>query len=373
MALSTLALILGAAGKAGQGIMTGASQIDRLTPEQKNRMKELERNQALGLLGLDEAQQQQILNQQLQPVQAAEREAFSRQAQQQQIADIGQGAAFRGQQALLEASAQARSQATQRAQDVITERDALEEAAQLRELAQIKAQRQQNLQGIAQVAGGVGDAALMGLGTALEIQKAKGLENKMLEAARKQGTKEVEKKTKASGEFLKFLETYGPTGAAEVQASIPQDTTFNPLEQPEPMLQPVPMQQPEPMRPHEQRFFDSLGLEQGRVTDLMMRYKNPAVDAMVAEGRATPEEAARIMEILGTQVPKSNEDVVPGLQGTNLGVDPGLYTASIERGLNGLPIRIVLEKPGSVPRVYTAADREQWRQITRELARAQGL
>ena len=70
---ATLALILGAAGKAGQGIMTGTSQIDRLSPEQKNRMKELERNQALGLLGLDEAQQQRILNQQLQPVQAAER------------------------------------------------------------------------------------------------------------------------------------------------------------------------------------------------------------------------------------------------------------------------------------------------------------
>jgi hypothetical protein len=352
MALSTLALILGAAGKAGQGIMTGASQIDRLTPEQKNRMKELERNQALGLLGLDEAQQQQILNQQLQPVQAAEREAFSRQAQQQQIADIGQGAAFRGQQALLEASAQARSQATQRAQDVITERDALEEAAQLRELAQIKAQRQQNLQGIAQIAGGVGDAALMGLGTSMAIKEAEGLEKKLLEAARKQETKKVEKKTEASGDFLKFLQTYGPTGAAEVQASVPQDTTFNILEQPV-----VPLQTEAPTEPVQQ----------------VASVNNPAIDAMVAEGRATPEEAARMMEFLGIQVPKLNEDVIPGLQGTNLGVDPGLYTASIERGLNGLPIKIVLEKPGSVPRVYTAADQEQWRQITRELARAQGL
>ena len=337
MALSTLALILGAAGKAGQGIMTGASQIDRLTPEQKNRMKELERNQALGLLGLDEAQQQQILNQQLQPVQAAEREAFSRQAQQQQIADIGQGAAFRGQQALLEASAQARSQATQRAQDVITERDALEEAAQLRELAQIKAQRQQNLQGIAQIAGGVGDAALMGLGTSMAIKEAEGLEKKLLGAARKQETKKVEKKTEASGDFLKFLQTYGPTGAAEVQASVPQDTTFNLLEQPV-----VPLQTEAPAQ-------------------------LPA-----SEQQPAPAEMFEVMKMLGI-LPQENQDVVPGLQGTNLGVDPGEYTASIERGLNGLPIRIVLEKPGSVPRVYTAADREQWRQITRELARAQGL
>ena len=223
----TLALILGAAGIAGKGIMTGASQIDRLTPEQKNRMKELERNQALGLLGLDEAQQQQILNQQLQPVQAAEREAFSRQAQQQQIADIGQGAAFRGQQALLEASAQARSQATQRAQDVITERDALEEAAQLRELAQIKAQRQQNLEGIAQIAGGVGDAALMGLGTSMAIKEAEGLEKKLLEAKEEEEKKKVEDTFKASQDYMSFLGSFAPAqvtpalGAAQTAAQMP--------------------------------------------------------------------------------------------------------------------------------------------------------
>ena len=348
---ATLALILGAAGKAGQGIMTGASQIDRLTPEQKNRMKELERNQALGLLGLDEAQQQQILNQQLQPVQAAEREAFSRQAQQQQIADIGQGAAFRGQQALLEASAQARSQATQRAQDVITERDALEEAAQLRELAQIKAQRQQNLQGIAQIAGGVGDAALMGLGTSMAIKEAEGLEKKLLEAAKKQETKKVEKKTEASGDFLKFLQTYGPTGAAEVQASIPQPQGTMVEEQQRPTINPLAAAMQQPVVP--------------------LQTEAPA-QLPASEQQPAPAEMFEVMKMLGI-LPQANQDVIPGLQGTNLGVDPGEYTASIERGLNGLPIRIVLEKPGSVPRVYTAADREQWRQITRELARAQGL
>ena len=240
---ATLALILGAAGKAGQGIMTGTSQIDRLSPEQKNRMKELERNQALGLLGLDEAQQQRILNQQLQPVQAAEREAFSRQAQQQQIADIGQGAAFRGQQALLEGAGRARSEATQRAQDVITERNALEEASQLRELAQIKAQRQMNLQGIAQIAGGVGDAALMGLGTSMAMKEAQGLEDKMLKAATEQQTKQVESKTGASKETIGFLQSFN-----KPQLDVPQ-ADFNPyaaaVEQPvSPVAQPVPLTAP---------------------------------------------------------------------------------------------------------------------------------
>ena len=329
-----IALILGAAGKAGQGIMTGASQIDRLTPEQKNRMKELERNQALGLLGLDEAQQQQILNQQLQPVQAAEREAFSRQAQQQQIADIGQGAAFRGQQALLEASAQARSQATQRAQDVITERDALEEAAQLRELAQIKAQRQQNLEGIAQIAGGVGDAALMGLGTSMAIKEAEGLEKKLLEAKEEEEKKMVEDTFKASQDYMSFLGSFAPAqvtpalGAAQTAAQMPAPPA-------------APVQQ-------------------------VASVNNPAVDAMVAEGRATPEEAARIMEILGTQVPKSNEDVIPRMWG-------GEYTATIERGLNGLPTKVLVQKPGGVPFVYTPADPEQWRDIMQDITQAQGL
>lgn len=272
---ATLALILGAAGKAGQGIMTGTSQIDRLSPEQKNRMKELERNQALGLLGLDEAQQQRILNQQLQPVQAAEREAFSRQAQQQQIADIGQGAAFRGQQALLEGAGRARSEATQRAQDVITERNALEEASQLRELAQIKAQRQMNLQGIAQIAGGVGDAALMGLGTSMAMKEAQGLEDKMLKAATEQQTKQVESKTGASKETIGFLQSFN-----KPQLDVPQ-ADFNPyaaaVEQPvSPVAQPV--------------------------VEQVSSVNNPALDAMVTEGRATPAEAESIKQWLGTQV-----------------------------------------------------------------------
>ena len=322
-----IALMLGAAGKAGQGIMTGVSQIDRLSPEQKNRMKELERNQALGLLGLDEAQQQQILNQQLQPVQAAEREAFSRQAQQQQIADIGQGQAFRGQQALLEASGRARAEATQRAQDVITERDALEEAAQLRELAQIKAQRQQNLQGIAQIAGGVGDAALMGLGTSMAMKEAKAMEDKMLAAAKEQEERSIGKKTGASGEYMRFIQLFSDPV----------------VEVPEPVVPPP------PAAPVQQ----------------VASVNNPALDAMVAGKRATPAEVESIKQWLGTQVPAINKDVIPGLWG-------GDYTATIERNANGLPIRIIVQKPNREPYIYTPGEEEGWRQINQDIVDAQG-
>jgi hypothetical protein len=91
----TLSLILqsfaeGTQKGIGQAIQAG-STIDRLSPEQKTRMKQLERQQALGMLGMDKAQQQQILSQQLQPVQTSLREAMQAQAQQQQIGDIGQG------------------------------------------------------------------------------------------------------------------------------------------------------------------------------------------------------------------------------------------------------------------------------------------
>ena len=138
-------------GQAG----TAAASIDRLSPEQRNKIKELERQQALGLLGLDAGQQQRILSQQLQPVQTAEREAFNRQAQGQMIGDVGQGATFRGQQALLEGASRARTQATSAAQQQIAELDELAKARQLNEMAQLKQQQQQNRMATAQLVAGI--------------------------------------------------------------------------------------------------------------------------------------------------------------------------------------------------------------------------
>ena len=145
---------------------------------------------------------------------------------------------------MLEGAGRARSEATQRAQDVITERNALEEASQLRELAQIKAQRQMNLQGIAQIAGGVGDAALMGLGTSLAIKEAQALEDMMLKAATEQQTKQVESKTGASKETIGFLQSFN-----KPQLDVPQ-ADFNPMIPPvaqpvaQPIAQPVPLTAP---------------------------------------------------------------------------------------------------------------------------------
>lgn len=158
----TLALILKAAQEGATGAATGisnigasAAQIDRLSPEERNRIKELERQQALGLLGMDAAQEQAILNQNLQPVQSLQRELLRQQQQQQAIGDIGQGAAFRQQQAQQQGLQQATSAAQQQAQDQILQLDRLAAAEQRAELARLKQQRRRNIQGGFGIAGGV--------------------------------------------------------------------------------------------------------------------------------------------------------------------------------------------------------------------------
>jgi hypothetical protein len=222
----TLSLILQSVAEGtqkgiGSAIQAG-STIDRLSPEQKTRMKQLERQQALGMLGMDKAQQQQILSQQLQPVQTSLREAMQAQAQQQQIGDIGQGSAFRGQQALLEGASQARTQATQSAQQQIAELDELAKARQLAELQQYKAQQQQNRKAIGQIASGLlagGATAAAGISSAETAAGQIKLREKAMESALQQMTKSaVEKaqKTPGSNDFYKegieTLQSLDPAG-----------------------------------------------------------------------------------------------------------------------------------------------------------------
>ena len=222
MSAALAALAVGAGLGAVGGGISAVSKIDRLSPEQRNKLKELERNQALGMLGLDEAQQQRILNQQLQPVQAAEREAFNRQAQQMQIADVGQGATFRGQQALQQAAAQSRSEAIQRGQRQIAEQDAIEEAKQLRELAQIRAQRQQNIAAVGEIGQVAGDAALKAVGIQMQMDRQTAYE-KMLENAYKDVGKEIGTADGSFNEdFTSFL-------VKEHGLQPPQETSFNPF------------------------------------------------------------------------------------------------------------------------------------------------
>ena len=157
-----IALMLKAIAAGVQGVSAGATAlqgVDRLSSDDKNRMKELERNQALGLLGLDEAQEQSILNQQLQPVQASLREALNRQQQRGLIEDVGQGATFRGEASLLEAQNKSAA-ALETARDQITELDQLEKAAQERELAALKNRQVENRQRIASGLGQIGSSAI---------------------------------------------------------------------------------------------------------------------------------------------------------------------------------------------------------------------
>lgn len=163
----TMALMMKALAAGVQGVSAGATAlqgVDRLSSDEKNRMKELERNQALGLLGLDEAQEQRILNQQLQPVQASLREALNRQQQRGLIEDVGQGATARSEAALLEAQNKAKATALETARDQITELDQLEKAAQQRELAALKRRQVENRQRIASGLGQMGSAAISAYG-----------------------------------------------------------------------------------------------------------------------------------------------------------------------------------------------------------------
>ena len=226
MSLILQSLAEGAQKGIGSAIQAG-STIDRLSPEQKTRMKQLERQQALGMLGMDKAQQQQILSQQLQPVQTSLREAMQAQAQQQQIGDIGQGSAFRGQQALLEGASQARTRATQSAQQQIAELDELAKARQLAELQQYKAQQQQNRKAVGQIASGLlagGATAAAGISSAETAAGQIKLREKAMESALQQMTKsavETAQKTPGSNDFNKEgIETLQSLDSAGVNQNL---------------------------------------------------------------------------------------------------------------------------------------------------------
>lgn len=171
-----------AGGEALAQLIGAGAKIDRLTPEQKATLKELERKEALGMLGLTAGEQQNILNQQLQPVRAQQRESMGRLLSTQQVGDIGQGAAFRQQQALQEAQSQATAQATQDAMSQMAELDALAEARELARLRSLKGQQQRNKDAIASMLGAVPKAVGRAGEMAFAIAEKKEREQQMLDA-----------------------------------------------------------------------------------------------------------------------------------------------------------------------------------------------
>ncbi len=188
-----IALLLQAGGTAIGGIASGASKIDLLSPEQKASMKELERKEALGLLGLSQGEQQNILNQRLQPIRGSQQQMIEQFKQGQTVGDIGQGSAFRQQKAQQEAYGNVMQQATADAQAELQSLDQLAQARQMAQLQGYKAQRRQNISALGEMFGGVAEA-----GSQVADAKAFEKQMKMYENFFNTGTKEVAKNNTAN-------------------------------------------------------------------------------------------------------------------------------------------------------------------------------
>tara|TARA_R100000700_G_scaffold39862_1_gene53690 strand:- start:467 stop:1369 length:903 start_codon:yes stop_codon:yes gene_type:complete len=171
----TLALLTGGIGQmlqsGSQAVGAyGAGQDLKLTPDQVDRLRELERRAAQDALGLTAAERERFRAEAMSPVQTAEREAIARQAQQQQIADIGQAETFRGQQALKETAQAARAQVDQS----VAQRDAQMAIQQQEEMDRLRQQQLQSKamerQAAMALIGGLGQATSQIGG--LQAQKA---------------------------------------------------------------------------------------------------------------------------------------------------------------------------------------------------------
>lgn len=156
--------ILAGAGKAllkggiGAASQFGSAQDLKLTPEQEKRLRELERMQARNALGMTQGERELYRSQAMSPVQAAEREVMARFGAAQNIADIGQGTAFRQQQAMADAGQAARGQVSQ----AVAERDAQVAQQQAEEQARLQEQQRQSKalerQAALSLVGGIGEA-----------------------------------------------------------------------------------------------------------------------------------------------------------------------------------------------------------------------
>jgi hypothetical protein len=129
-------LIKGISGAYGAG---GAAADLKLSEEQKRRLKELERMEAEDAFGMSAADRDVYSTRVMSPVQTAEREALARFGASQAVGDIGQGAAFRQQQALKQTGEAARAEA----QRAVAEKESSVAQAQQQQLEQL---RQQELQ-----------------------------------------------------------------------------------------------------------------------------------------------------------------------------------------------------------------------------------
>ena len=107
-------VILEGFSRGAKGYQTYSAQKDLFDEDAAKRLKELERMEAINMLGGDI---QTYQSQQMTPVQGAMREARERMAQDISSQDLSSGAYFRGQQAMTEAAGKERAAAQQRSQE----------------------------------------------------------------------------------------------------------------------------------------------------------------------------------------------------------------------------------------------------------------
>jgi len=158
-----------------------------LTPAQLARLKKLERLQGLDALGMTDPQREQYRSMALSPVQTAEREAMARFGASQQIADIGQGASFRQQQALADTGKAARAEVSK----AVAARDAQIAEQQAQQLAALKEQQKQQKamerQAIMTALGGAVEGGLGAMEMGAEAKMAKQQYEQSLKNMRESG------------------------------------------------------------------------------------------------------------------------------------------------------------------------------------------
>jgi hypothetical protein len=137
MALLTgIGLGLAGAAAASKGLSAWGKARGAISEEEEERLKELERMEAINMLGGD---YNVALGKHLTPVQGAMREAREQVSQDISAQDLTSGSYFRGQQAMTEAAGKQRAAAEQRAQEEMmrTEEIRRAELAMLREKQRI--------------------------------------------------------------------------------------------------------------------------------------------------------------------------------------------------------------------------------------------
>ena len=122
MAITGIGLGLSALGALASGASGFMEARGAISEEEQKRLRELERMEAIGMLGGDI---NAAMGRQMTPVQGAMREARERMAQDISAQDITSGAYFRGQQAMESAAAKERSAAAERAQADIAQQEAI--------------------------------------------------------------------------------------------------------------------------------------------------------------------------------------------------------------------------------------------------------